>query len=266
MVRMNIRKMSRTEIKRLLEPGDIMRTFCLSVILLIMCAATYIKQRGISDQHFYYVFMEIFNGGYFAELLFIPIGYFVTTNVCVDVTEKAYRFYVVRADIHSYILCKYIIGILYTFLMTMAVLNVFVMLGIHTMPVLREEYSDAIVDVYKDLLLDQPIMYFELRILFVSLVTCIFVATGMAVSVFIHNLYVAALSPFLSYIIISRLQLILRTPTSIWFEGILSGGVRNAPSVGGAVGYILSYVLACLLLVGWVYYDVWKRSCYGERD
>ncbi len=263
---MKLWKMGRTEIKRLFSFTNIISTLCFSILIIIICVVTYIKQNGLIDLNFYYMFNHILYGGYFIELLFIPLGYLVTTNVCIDMTEKVFRLFIARTSTYSYIIAKYIIGIIYSFVMTMLVMNIFVAIGMTIMPVVDESYYSGGADVYEDLLRFHGILYFEMRILFVSLVTSFFVAIGMILSAVIHNQYVSALSPYLAYIITTKLQLILRMPEQTQFSSILSGFTRTSASVGGSVVYIILFHMSCLLIIGFVYIRVMKRRCCGEKD
>ena len=200
---MKLWKMSRTETKRLFSITNITSTLCVSLLIITVCTVTYIRQHGTIDLWFYNMFHEIFCGGYFVELLFIPLGYFVTTNVCTDVTEKVFRLFIARADTYSYIIAKYMIGILFSFVMSMIVLNFFAAVGMSVIPVADEGYYSGGADVYEDLLKRNTFLYFEMRILFASLITSVFAAIGMIFSAVIQNQYVSALSPYLAYTMIT---------------------------------------------------------------
>lgn len=263
---MKLLKMGRAELKRLFSVTNIIGTLCLSFLIIAICVATYIKQHGTTDLWFYNMFIDIFYGGYFIELLFIPLGYFVTTNVCTDVTEKVFRLFIARANTYSYIIAKYIVGIIFSFAMSMLVLNIFAVLGISIIPITDEGYYSGGADVYEDLIRTHNILYFEMRILFVSLVTCIFVAVGMIFSALINNQYVSALSPYLAYTIITRLQLIFGMPEKVDFSSIYSGFLRTSDSVGWSVAYITLFCVLCLVFTGFIYICVMRRRCCGERD
>lgn len=263
---MKLWKMGRTEIKRLFSAANITGTLCLSLLILTLCTVTYIKQNGTTDLRFYNMFSGIFYGGYFIELLFIPLGYYVTTNVCTDVTEKVFRLFIARADTYSYIIAKYIIGILFSFVMSMLVLNLFAAVGMSVIPVADEGYYSGGADVYEDLLKINAFLYFEMRILSISLITSIFAAIGMIFSAVIHNQYVSALSPYLAYTMITKLQLILRMPERVDFSSIYSGFLRTSASVGCSVAYIILFCALCLVLIGFLYVYVMKRSCSGEKS
>lgn len=263
---MKLWKMGRTEIKRLFCVTNIISTLCFSILIIVICVATFIKQNGFNDLNFYYMFTHILYGGYFIELLFIPLGYSVTTNISTDVSEKVFRLFIARTSTYSYIIAKYIIGIIYSFIMTVFVLNIFVAVGTTMMPVVDKSYYSGGADVYEDLLRVNNVLYFELRILFASLVTSLFVAVGMILSTVIHNQYVSALSPYLAYIIITKLQLILRMPEQIQFSSIFSGFTRASSSVGRSVVSIILFHVSCLFAIGFVYTGVMKRRCSGEKD
>ncbi len=263
---MKLWNMSRTEVRRLFGATNTISTLFFSALIMTIGVATYIRQNGWGDTNFYYMFSHMFYGGYFFELLFIPLGYIVTTNVCIDVTEKVSRLFITRASTYSYIIAKYIIGIVYSFLMTIFVLNVFVAIGRGIMPSIDESYYSGGTDAYEDLLKFHDILYYEMRILFVAFVISFFVAVGMVLSVLIHNQYVSALSPYLAYIIITKLQLILRMPEYTLFSSIWSGITRTSSSVGQSIGYIILFDLSGLLFVGFVCAGVMKRRCCGEKD
>lgn len=260
----NAGKMIRAEIRRLSGHAELLRTFLSSVVLLLLCAATYFRQHDVSDLNIYDVFEGIFNGGYFTELLMIPLGYVITTNVCMDMKEKVYRFYVARASVRTYIICRYVIDILFPFFMAEAVLQTCFLLGSSFVQPVPEEYMEFIADAYRDLLMLHPVLYYELRMLWISLVTCVFISVGMAVSAAIHNLYVSALSPFLSYVIITRLQLIAGIPSCLSYEVILSGFARTHASAGKSVVWITLYIFISLLVLGLVFYIIMKRSICDE--
>lgn len=262
---MKLWKMSRTETKRLFSITNITSTLCVSLLIITVCTVTYIRQHGTIDLWFYNMFHEIFCGGYFVELLFIPLGYFVTTNVCTDVTEKVFRLFIARADTYSYIIAKYMIGILFSFVMSMIVLNFFAAVGMSVIPVTDEGYYSGGADVYEDLLKRNTFLYFEMRILFASLITSVFAAIGMIFSAVIQNQYVSALSPYLAYTMITRLQLILGMPERVDFSSIYSGFLRTSSSVGWSVAYIVLFCVLCLVLTGFFYVCVMKRRCSGEK-
>ena len=264
---MKLWKMSKAEIKRLFSVTNIISTLCFSLLIIIICVVTFIKDySSITDLNFYYMFAQILYGGYFIELLFIPFGYFVTTNVCTDVTGKVYRLFIARTDTYSYIIAKYIIGVIYSFIMAMVVFNIFAAVGISILPATDGSYYSGGTDIYEDLLRSHCFLYFEMRILFVSLVTGFFVAVGMLLSTVIHNQYVAALSPYLAYTIITRLQLIFRMPEQVQFSSIFSGFLRTWASVGWSIAYIILFHMLCLLFMGIVYTCILKRRCCGEKD
>lgn len=263
---MSLYKMCKTEVKRICSVTNLMSTFCFSILVLLMCLLTYAKENGFFDNYFYYLFKEIYNGGYFSELLFIPIGYYVTVNVCMDITEKIYCYYIARTNINSYILSKFIVGVIYSFVMVMIVMNICILLGMNILPVVDNSYYSDGVDIYEDILKTNVLFYFELRILFISMVTSLFVAIGMVLSAVINNVYVAAVSPFLAYILITKLQLILRMPECVQFSGIISGFVRTSSSLGWAFSYHVLFYISCLLLVGIIYYCVMKKRCYHENN
>lgn len=263
---MKLCKMCRAEMKRMFSISNVLITLGLSLLIIVMAVTTYAREYGLTNEYFYHLYKELFCGGYFCELLFISIGYFVTTNVCMDIIGKGYYMFMARTNIHSYILSKYIIGVVYSFVMTVVILNIFVFWGTHAMSAVNSSYYSGGADVYEDLLRNNVLGYFELQILFVSLVTSLFVAVGMVLSVLISNLYVAALSPFLTYITVTKLQLIFRMPECTQFEGIIAGFIRTSSTVKGSVCYILMFYISCLLLVGYVYYSVMKRRCLGERN
>ena len=263
---MKLWNMSRTEVRRLFGVANNISTLFFSALIMTIGVVTYIRQNGWGDINFYYMFYHMFYGGYFFELLFIPLGYIVTTNVCIDVTEKVSRLFITRASTYSYIIAKFIIGIFYSFFMTILVLNVFVAVGRGIIPAIDKSYYSGGTDAYEDLLKFHDIMYYEMRILFVGFVISFFVAVGMVLSVLIHNQYVSALSPYLSYIIITKLQLILRIPEHVQFSSIWSGITRTSSSIGQSIGYIILFYLSCLLFVGFVFTCVMKGRCCGEKD
>ncbi len=263
---MKLWNMSKTEVRRLFGVTNIISTLFFSALIMTIGVATYVRQNGWEGINYYYMFSHMFYGGYFFELLFIPLGYIVTTNVCIDVTEKVSSLFITRTSTYSYIIAKYIIGIIYSFFMTILVLNVFVAVGRGIMPALDESYYSGGTDVYEDLLKFHDVLYYEMRILFVSFVISFFVAVGMVLSVVIHNQYVSAFSPYLAYIIITKLQLILRTPEQMRFSSIWSGITRTSSSVGQSIVYIILFYLLCLFFVGFVYAGVMKRRCCGEKD
>ena len=264
---MKLWKMSRTEIKRLFSVTNIISTLCFSLLIIIICVVTFIKQYdSIIDINFYYMFTQILYGGYFIELLFIPFGYFVTTNVCTDVTEKVFRLFIARTGTYSYIIAKYLIGVIYSFIMAMLVFNIFAAVGISILPAADKNFYSGGADVYEDLLRSHCFLYFEMRIIFVSLVTAFFTAVGMLLSTVIHKLYVSALSPYLSYTIITRLQLIFGMPEQVQFSSIYSGFLRTQTSIGWSISYIILFHMICLLFMGIAYTYVMKRRCCGEKD
>lgn len=261
---MKFLKMLRLEMRRLFTFKNIGITLFFSFFILCMCILSFVREVGIEKNYFYNMFQTMFNGGFFFELFLIPIGYFVVSNLYIDVSEKVTYFLVSRSNLFSYVSSKFISGILYSFVMFELVFNLFVFWGMKIMPIVDFDYFSGGTDLYEDLLRRSPLAYFEMRILFVCLIMSLFVGAGMLITLLFENSYVAVLSPFLAYIIINKLELIFHIPDQVNFDAIISGFLRVRTSLGHSMGYIVLFHFSCLFLIGIVFNRLLRRKCYDE--
>ncbi len=262
---MELFKMCKTEMKRLFSFRNVVVTIAISAVVMVMCVATFLKEKGLYETYFYNVFAEIFTGNFFGDLLFVSIGYFVTTNVCMDIIEKVYRYFMIRSNINAYIISKYIIGVMYSFLLSVVILNLFVFVGTKLLPVVDVTYYSGGVDRFEDLLKSNADQFFQMRILFTSLGISFFVAIGMTLSVLIKNYHVAALSPFLLYIVITKLQVMFPPSEDINFAFLMSGSVRTSPLLPNTICYIILFFSSCIFAAGILFFYVMRRRCCSER-
>lgn len=262
---MKFYKMFRVELSRLLDVKNLFFTLILSFLLIVMSLVSYSKAHTFQFADVYQVLTTFLNGGYYIELLLLPIGYFVVIQLYKDVENKFAFFLTVRANKFAYSLTKYIVGFLYAFFMFELVYNVTLLIGMSVLPAFHAEYYSSGHEMYEDLLLKTPFLYFELRILYASLVMSFFVCFGMLITIVFQNEYVAALSPFLAYILGELLQFVSKIfPDHTYFPFIVKGAIRTSSSLGQSIAYILFFHGTCLIVV-WIFYHILlKRRCYGK--
>lgn len=135
-------------------------------------------------------FAYIFQGEHFFQLLFVPVGYYIMYGICTDLKEKMSYFFVTRSNINAYIAAKFVVGILYAFVMFELIFNIFCICGTNIFKIV--DYSDYSCgsDVYEDVLKINPYLYFELRIFIVSADNESFCWSGnVCYSVFLQQVY-----------------------------------------------------------------------------
>lgn len=216
--------------------------------------------------YFYELYHRTISNTGFCILFLIPVSLPIVTNLCRDIRQKVVYFYATRSNIGAYILVKLLVGIVFTFLMTFLAFALFTGLGMWIFPVVDPELFSYSNDIYLDLLEKSPFRYFMLRNLYLSLTASLFSAVGMVVTVLIPNLYIAVLSPFLSFNIIDDLILILKSESIHTFTGIITGWIRNGRELGNAVLSMVLYFLFLYMIVGYLYYRLMEWRCYGERS
>lgn len=216
---------------------------------------------------FYQLYCEmIWNNGFFL-LLFIPASLFVVLNLCQDIQEKMVYFYASRSNISAYIIVKIIIGISFTFLVSFIVLDIYVVISSGIMSVVRPGWSFDAFDgeVYRDLLFENPVLYFVLRNFYISLTMALFTGVGMVITVFIPNIYVAILSPLLSFFITDKLIALMNPTTIFSFSNIMNGNERNSETLWRAITSEFLFFLFCYCIISVIFYKGMKWRCYGER-
>ena len=201
--------MCRTERRRLFNISICGKTILIAVCVLAMGVLTFINENPnieMTDKYFYELFRLYFSRGTFFQLLFVPVGYYIMYGICTDLKEKMSYFFVTRSNINAYIAAKFVVGILYAFVMFELIFNIFCICGTNIFKIV--DYSDYSCgsDVYEDVLKINPYLYFELRIFIASLIMSLFVGVGMFVTVFFGSRYIGALSAFLAYIIIVKIN------------------------------------------------------------
>lgn len=260
--------MCRTERRRLFNISICGKTILIAVCVLAMGVLTFINENPnieMTDKYFYELFRLYFSRGTFFQLLFVPVGYYIMYGICTDLKEKMSYFFVTRSNINAYIAAKFVVGILYAFVMFELIFNIFCICGTNIFKIV--DYSDYSCgsDVYEDVLKINPYLYFELRIFIASLIMSLFVGVGMFVTVFFGSRYIGALSAFLAYIIIVKVEVTLNSVNKLFcYEIIVSGGTRPCSSAIASVGVIAGVTIASLFVVYILYYKLFRRKLSGE--
>lgn len=257
--------MIRGEMKRLFSL-QYLSVSILSVLLIVALGVlTSIQNSGHGDVTFYALFEQISIGGFFLELIFIPISYYVVTNLSMDLLQKSSFLYIVRSDTSAYIFSKIVVGIFFSIFISEMALNLLMFIGINSMiPVDMDWYTGG-ADVYEDLLKKSYVFYFELRILYISMAAGFFTAAGMLLTAMLPNKYVAATSSFLAVILLDKFQLIINTPSKFNISNIIGGFVRIDSSLFCSAGYVVLYLGACMSIISVIYTKIMKWRIYGER-
>lgn len=262
---MKFYKMFRVELLRLFEAKKICFTLIVSLFILFISLTGYFRDFSIQSADVYQILSTLFGGGYYIELLLLPIGYFIVMELHQDVKDKFAFFLTARACKLSYALAKYIAGFVYAFFMFEAVYNLTLLVGMITLPDFHANYYALGQEQYEDLLFKIPFLYFELRILYVSLVMSFYICLGMLMTILFQNEYVAALSPFLARILVEKLQLVSYAFSEhTYFPFIVEGAVRTSSSLVKSIAYIVLFHVSCLIVVWLPYYILLKRRCYGK--
>lgn len=261
---MHFFKMCRTEFKRIFNIKVCITTLLISLCVLFMGVVTFIKENGNGDEYFYDIFSRYFLEGTFYQLLFIPVGYYIMYGICTDLKEKMSFFFVTRSNINSYISAKFIVGIIYAFTMFEIIFNLFCLVGINVFKIVDYTYYSGGSDLFEDILKMSPILYFEFRIFIISLFMSLFIGIGMLITTIFLNNYIGALSAFLAYIIIDKIELILNVNKKFYYENIVSVGVRSNPSVIITFCTTVGFFLVSVLFVYILYYVFFRRKLSGE--
>lgn len=257
--------MCRTERRRLFNISICGKTVLIAVCVLVMGVLTFIKQNpNLEDNYFYNLFFEYFTGGTFYELLFVSVGYYIMYGIYTDLKEKMSFFLVTRSNINAYIAAKFVVGILYAFLMFELIFNIFCICGTNIFKIVDYSYYSGGSDMYEDVLKISPYLYFELRIFIASLIMCLFVGAGMVVTAFFCSKYIGALSAFLAYIIIDKIELIFHVNGLFRYEFIVAGLIKPYSSVIVSVGMIVGVFIASLFIVFVLYFKLFRRKLSGE--
>ena len=124
--------MCRTERRRLFNISICGKTILIAVCVLAMGVLTFINENPnieMTDKYFYELFRLYFSRGTFFQLLFVPVGYYIMYGICTDLKEKMSYFFVTRSNINAYIAAKFVVGILYAFVMFELIFNIFCICG-----------------------------------------------------------------------------------------------------------------------------------------
>lgn len=259
--------MCRTERRRLFNISICGRTVLIAVCVLAMGVLTFINEDSnikVVDNYFYSLFCKYFTRGTFYQLLLVPVGYYIMYGICTDLEEKMSFFFVTRSNINAYIAAKFVVGILYAFLMFELTFNIFCICGTNILKIVDYSYYSGGSDVYEDVLKINPYLYFELRIFIASLIMSLFVGVGMFVTVFFGNKYIGALSAFLSCIIINKVEVVFDVNELFFYENIVEVGIRPFSSAIASVGAIAGVTIASLFVVYILYYNLFRRKLSGE--
>lgn len=257
--------MIRGEIKRIFSP-QYMGISIISVLFIVTLGVmTSFQSRGYEGATFYSLFEQISGGGFFLELIFIPLSYYIVTNLSMDLLQKISFMYIARSNTGAYVFAKTAVGILFPILIAETALNLWMIVGINSMAPVDTDWFTGGADVYEDLLRKNYLLYFELRILYISLAAGFFTAAGMLLTALLPNKCVAATSSFLTAIISDKLQLIFNMPSELNISSITGGFVRSGPSLLHSAVFIILYLGICTLIISVVFIKIMKGRIYGER-
>jgi len=97
-------------------------------------------------------------GGYFYELLFIPTSFYVLINLCMDINQKMYYFYVSRSSFHAYLVAKVLVGVMFSFAVSFLALLLYIAVFSACMPMLTQEPTADLL--YRSIHSTSPYVYF----------------------------------------------------------------------------------------------------------
>ncbi|MDO5517732.1 MAG: hypothetical protein Q4F66_09250 [Clostridium sp.] len=256
--------MIRTEIKRIYSLKYVVVSICMTVFILSMGAIMYSERYGkFTELQFYDMFTSIFIGGYFYELIFIPIGLFILINLCTDINQKMVYMLASRSGVGVYIRAKIIAAIVFSFMISFLSIGSFIVIFSSYMTMFYD--APTYIDIYTKLLETNIVLYFIVRVYFISLATVLFTLIAMLITVLIPNSYVAAMSSFFSFVIIDKLILILGLPNEVNITNIIAGLLNIGDSMSRTVVYVTFFFGTSIYIVSIVFYKMMKWRCYGER-
>lgn len=258
--------MFRAEIKRMFTVQYFIKSVLFMLIVLGLSVTTYIKQYGTDGCTLYTLFENITMGGFFLELIYIPASFLAALNLSMDIRQKSYFLYSARSGKAAYIISKITVGVLFAFVISEAAINIMLGAGASVMDIIDKSYYTGGVDLYEDVLKNNTLLYFEMRVFFISLSAGMFTAAGMLVTSIIPDRNVAVMSAYLTSIILQKLELILNLPDSVDISGIIGGFVRVNTSAIHSVVYIFLFFISCIVFLIYVFNKAMKRRCYDEKD
>lgn len=256
--------MFRGEIRRIFSLQYLSVSIISILLITLFGIITFFQSHGYEGVTFYVLFGQISVGGFFLELMFIPVSYYIVTNLSMDLLQKSSFLYIARSSTSAYIFSKTVAGILFSILVSEIALNVFMVIGISSMESADMNWFTSGADVYKDLLQKNYLLYFEVRILYISMVAGLFTVAGMLLTVMLPNKYVAATSSFLAAILFDKFQLIINMPSELNISNIIGGFIRVSPSLLYSVSYVVLYLGGCILILSVIITKIMKWRIYGE--
>lgn len=257
--------MFRGEMKRMFSLWYLSVSILLVFLIAVLGIMTGLQNSGYRDAAFYSLFEQISVGGFFLELIFIPVSYYVVTNLSMDLLQKSSFLYIVRADTGAYIFSKIAVGILFSVFVSEIALNLLMIIGVNVMPPVDTDWFTGGADVYEDLLRRNYLLYFELRILYISMAAGFFTAAGMLLTAVFPNKYVAATSSFLAAVISDKFQLIMNMPPAANISHITGGFIRIRPSLLYSAAYVVLFLAAGMIIMSVIFIKIMKWRIYGER-
>lgn len=257
--------MFREELQRMFTIKYLGESVIFMLIILALSVTTFFQQYGFQGNTLYTVFENITIGGFFLELIYIPASFFVALNLSMDIRQKSYYLYSIRSGKGAYIIAKIVVGTIFALLVTEIALNVMLGAGAALLNIVDKEYYSGGADIYEDLLMNNQFLYFEIRVLFISLSSAFFTALGMMITAIIPNKYVAIVSAYMTSIIFQKMELILRFPESVDVSGIIGGFVRVNKSIAHSVTYIILFFVTCIAITIYGFNKIMKRRCYSEK-
>lgn len=257
--------MFKTEIKRMFSLKCFLSSVLFMIILLLLGAIMYFREYEWEYVKLYYIFEGMTVGGFFVELIYIPASLFASTNLCMDIRQKGYYLYSSRSGKLPYIISKILVGVLFAFVVTEVAFNIVVGLGACVMPIADADYYTGGADVFEDVLRFSPVLFFEMRIFFISLSTGLFTAVGMIITVAMPNIYIAVMSSFLASRIIPEISYLFPLPTEMHIQAISEGFIRVSSSALVSILYVFVFFTALTLVSSAIFVMVMKRRCYGAK-
>ena len=258
--------MFREEAKRLFTIKYLLLTLFAIGLIIALAVFTYCQQYGTEFISFYSLQHTLLIGGCFFELIFIALSFFVTTNLCSDINHRGMFLFITRSSSSAYIAGKMIVGIIFSFVVIELALNFCYVVGTRIIDVFND--YDATVfkyDSYGNLLSSNSILFIELKIALLSLSSAFYTGIALLITSVIPNKYVAAMAPYLSYILLDKLGLILKLPRAVRVSSITNGYVRVSESLSQSVLYMILFFCSIIVVVFIAFYKVMKWRCYNEK-
>lgn len=247
------------------------RKVCIKMIVIIAVfniVSTVIGTQDITslkETDMIYLFDLILDGRLF------ELGYIIATATCLihfceDIRNKGYYLYSIRSNIDNYILCKFLVSIIFFFMITFLGNLCYIAIGSFIVPLFSGEEAFIEGNLYASVVRYNPLLYFLIRISYISLATTAYGVMGMCFATRMPNRYMVAASPFLFYKLIDVLQSKFSMPVSIYLDWLMKGIDVINQGIGRTMVYTILFFTFIIFMLGIIFVKLMRRRCYGEKN